>query len=87
MSMIFCSIGLSFHVFKRDVILSVRATATLAMTPRISTRKTTGYIAPELFYKNIGGVSYKADVYSFVMLLMDMIGRKKNLSELVDDAS
>ncbi|KAG6768791.1 hypothetical protein POTOM_027720 [Populus tomentosa] len=50
-------------------------------------RGTMGYIAPELFYKNIGGVSYKADVYSFGMLLMDMIGRKKNLSELVEDAS
>ncbi|XP_024461566.1 rust resistance kinase Lr10 isoform X2 [Populus trichocarpa] len=50
-------------------------------------RGTMGYIAPELFYKNIGGVSYKADVYSFGMLLMDMIGRKKNLSELVVDAS
>ena len=28
-------------------------------------RGTLGYITPELFYKNIGGVSYKADVYSF----------------------
>jgi len=45
------------------------------------------YIAPELLYKNIGGVSYKADVYSFGMLLMDIIGRKKNLSELIEDAS
>jgi len=50
-------------------------------------RRTMGYIAPELFYKNTGGVSYKAGVYSFGMLLMDMIGRKKNLSELVVDAS
>ena len=50
-------------------------------------RGTMGYITPELFYKNIGGMSYKADVYSFEMLLMDMIGRKKNLSELVEDAS
>ena len=50
-------------------------------------RGTMGYIAPKLFYKNIRGVSYKADVYSFGMLLMDMIGRKKNLNELVEDAS
>ncbi|KAM7461693.1 hypothetical protein LguiA_029814 [Lonicera macranthoides] len=28
-------------------------------------RGTLGYIAPEFFYKHIGGVSYKADVYSF----------------------
>ncbi|KAG6780217.1 hypothetical protein POTOM_013071 [Populus tomentosa] len=50
-------------------------------------RGTMAYITPELFYKNIEGMSYKADVYSFKMLLMDMIGRKKNLSELVEDAS
>ncbi|EEF48972.1 conserved hypothetical protein [Ricinus communis] len=41
-------------------------------------RGTIGYIAPELFYKNIGGVSYKADVYSFGMLLMEMAGKRKN---------
>jgi serine/threonine protein kinase len=29
-------------------------------------------MAPELFYKNIGGISYRADVYSFGMLLMEM---------------
>eukprot|EP00261_Vitis_vinifera_P015013 XP_003634140.2 PREDICTED: rust resistance kinase Lr10-like [Vitis vinifera] len=43
-------------------------------------RGTLGYIAPELFYKNIGGVSYKADVYSFGMLLMEMVGRRKNVN-------
>ncbi|XP_021681701.2 rust resistance kinase Lr10-like [Hevea brasiliensis] len=41
-------------------------------------RGTIGYIAPELFYKNIGGVSYKADVYSFGMLLMEIAGKRKN---------
>ncbi|KAH0981864.1 hypothetical protein GBA52_009041 [Prunus armeniaca] len=34
-------------------------------------RGTIGYIAPELFYKNIGGVSNKADIYSFGMLLKE----------------
>ena len=38
-------------------------------------RGTLGYIAPELFYKNIGGVSFKADVYSFGMLLLEMVGK------------
>ncbi|TQE06765.1 hypothetical protein C1H46_007634 [Malus baccata] len=41
-------------------------------------RGTMGYIAPKLFYKNIGGISYKADVYSFGMLLMEMASRRKN---------
>ena len=42
-------------------------------------RGTLGYIAPELFYKNIGRVSHKADVYSFGMLLFEMASRKKNV--------
>jgi serine/threonine protein kinase len=43
-------------------------------------RGTLGYMAPELFYKNIGGISYKADVYSFGMLLMEMAGRRRNVN-------
>ncbi|XVF18387.1 hypothetical protein REPUB_Repub11eG0017100 [Reevesia pubescens] len=50
-------------------------------------RGTIGYIAPELVYKNIGGISYKADVYSFGMLLMEMVGRRKNLNAFVDHTS
>ncbi|XP_021828962.1 rust resistance kinase Lr10-like [Prunus avium] len=50
-------------------------------------RGTLGYIAPELFYKNIGGVSYKADVYSFGMLLMEMASRRKNFSSTVERSS
>jgi serine/threonine protein kinase len=48
---------------------------------------TIGYMAPELFYKNIGGVSYKADVYSFGMLLMEMASRRKNLKSNVEHSS
>lgn len=50
-------------------------------------RGTLGYMAPELFYKNIGGVSYKADVYSFGMLLMEMAGRRKNFDTLAEHSS
>ncbi|CAL5367570.1 unnamed protein product [Camellia sinensis] len=50
-------------------------------------RGTMGYMAPELFYKNIGGISYKADVYSFGMLLMEMAGRRRNLNVFADHAS
>ncbi|KAL6321156.1 hypothetical protein AAG906_012928 [Vitis piasezkii] len=51
-----------------------------SMVSLTAARGTLGYIAPELFYKNIGGVSYKADVYSFGMLLMEMVGRRKNVN-------
>uniref|UniRef100_F6H7C8 Protein kinase domain-containing protein n=1 Tax=Vitis vinifera TaxID=29760 RepID=F6H7C8_VITVI len=50
-------------------------------------RGTLGYIAPELFYKNIGGISYKADVYSFGMLLMEMVGRRKNVQAFAEHSS
>ncbi|XP_024631249.2 PR5-like receptor kinase isoform X1 [Medicago truncatula] len=50
-------------------------------------RGTIGYMAPELFYKNIGGVSYKADVYSFGMLLMEMASKKRNLNPHADRSS
>ncbi|KAF3960290.1 hypothetical protein CMV_014984 [Castanea mollissima] len=50
-------------------------------------RGTLGYMAPELFYKNIGGVSYKADVYSFGMLLLEMASKRKNFNKFVDHSS
>ncbi|PNX98472.1 receptor-like protein kinase [Trifolium pratense] len=50
-------------------------------------RGTIGYMAPELFYRNIGAISYKADVYSFGMLLMEMASRRKNLNALAEQSS
>ncbi|XVF54265.1 hypothetical protein PTKIN_Ptkin05aG0166600 [Pterospermum kingtungense] len=52
-----------------------------------SARGTIGYIAPELVYKNIGGISYKADVYSFGMLVMEMIGKRKDLNLFAERTS
>ncbi|XP_030441005.2 rust resistance kinase Lr10-like [Syzygium oleosum] len=43
-------------------------------------RRTLGYMALELFYKDIGGVYYKANVYSFGILLMEMAGRRRNVN-------
>ncbi|KAJ8775215.1 hypothetical protein K2173_020219 [Erythroxylum novogranatense] len=50
-------------------------------------RGTLGYMAPELCYRHIGGISFKADVYSFGMLLMEMAGRRKNLNAVADHSS
>ncbi|XP_061947198.1 LEAF RUST 10 DISEASE-RESISTANCE LOCUS RECEPTOR-LIKE PROTEIN KINASE-like 2.2 [Populus nigra] len=55
--------------------------------PLTAARGTMGYMAPELCYKNIGGVSYKADVYSYGMLLMEMVGRRKNLNASANHSS
>ena len=53
----------------------------------MAARGTMGYMAPELFYKNIGGLLYKADVYSFGMLLMEMASRRRNMNEGEDHKS
>ncbi|KAM6552514.1 hypothetical protein CsatB_013276 [Cannabis sativa] len=50
-------------------------------------RGTLGYIAPELFYKNIGRVSAKSDVYSFGMLLMEMANQRKNVNAVTENSS
>ncbi|XP_072983289.1 rust resistance kinase Lr10-like [Typha latifolia] len=41
-------------------------------------RGTMGYIAPEMYSRNFGTVSYKSDVYSFGMLVLEMVGGRKN---------
>ncbi|KAL1531989.1 LEAF RUST 10 DISEASE-RESISTANCE LOCUS RECEPTOR-LIKE PROTEIN KINASE-like 2.3 isoform X1 [Salvia divinorum] len=44
-------------------------------------RGTIGYVAPELINRSLGAISYKADVYSFGMLLIDMVGMKRDSRE------
>ncbi|CAL9005261.1 unnamed protein product [Prunus brigantina] len=46
-----------------------------------------GYIAPEVFSRNFGNVSYKSDVYSFGTLLLEMVGGRKNFKVMEDSTS
>ncbi|KAL7150132.1 hypothetical protein ABFS83_05G089300 [Erythranthe nasuta] len=50
-------------------------------------RGTIGYVAPELMNRSIGGVSYKADVYSFGMLLMEMLGLNRGTGPIIENKS
>ncbi|XP_047966710.1 LEAF RUST 10 DISEASE-RESISTANCE LOCUS RECEPTOR-LIKE PROTEIN KINASE-like 2.1 isoform X2 [Salvia hispanica] len=50
-------------------------------------RGTIGYVAPELINRSFGTVSYKADVYSFGMLLMEMVNLNKDLTWNNDESS
>ncbi|KAI8528670.1 hypothetical protein RHMOL_Rhmol12G0165400 [Rhododendron molle] len=50
-------------------------------------RGTIGYIAPEVFSRNFGGVSHKSDVYSYGMMVLEMVGATKNISVEVDRTS
>ncbi|KAJ4974077.1 hypothetical protein NE237_007251 [Protea cynaroides] len=53
----------------------------------VDARGTNGYIAPEIFSRSIGGVSHKSDVYSYGMMLLEMVGGRKNLDVGVDHTS
>ncbi|XP_057732385.1 LEAF RUST 10 DISEASE-RESISTANCE LOCUS RECEPTOR-LIKE PROTEIN KINASE-like 2.1 isoform X2 [Arachis stenosperma] len=50
-------------------------------------RGTAGYIAPEVFSRNFGAVSHKSDVYSYGMMVLEMVGRRKNIKAEVDVSS
>ena len=43
-------------------------------------RGTVGYIAPEVWNRNFGGVSYKSDVYSYGMMILEMVGGRQSIS-------
>ena len=58
--------------------------STVSMT---AARGTMGYIAPEVLSRNFGHVSYKSDVFSFGMLLLEMVGGRKNIDVTVDNTS
>ncbi|KAA8517931.1 hypothetical protein F0562_015405 [Nyssa sinensis] len=70
-----------------DFGLAKLYSADVSIVSLTAARGTIGYMAPELFYRNIGGVSYKADVYSFGMLLLEMTGKKNNVNACTDHSS
>jgi len=50
-------------------------------------RGTMGYIAPEVFSRNFGNVSSKVDVYSFGILLLEIVGGRKNVDVTIDNTN
>ncbi|KAH0756637.1 hypothetical protein KY290_026907 [Solanum tuberosum] len=53
----------------------------------LGARGTIGYIAPEVVGKNLGGVSHKSDVYSYGMMVLEMVGGRKYVDIGVDRTS
>ncbi|XP_074308316.1 LEAF RUST 10 DISEASE-RESISTANCE LOCUS RECEPTOR-LIKE PROTEIN KINASE-like 2.4 [Silene latifolia] len=60
--------GLSKSCPQKDSIISMS-----------EARGTIGYIAPEVFLRSFGGVSYKSDVYSYGMLVLEMVGCRRQV--------
>ncbi|XP_022137106.1 LEAF RUST 10 DISEASE-RESISTANCE LOCUS RECEPTOR-LIKE PROTEIN KINASE-like 2.4 [Momordica charantia] len=48
---------------------------------------TVGFMAPEVIFRNVGKVSHKSDVYSYGMLVLDMVGERKNQNGGVGESS
>ncbi|KAF9613358.1 hypothetical protein IFM89_007436, partial [Coptis chinensis] len=48
---------------------------------------TPGYAAPEMWLKTFGPVTEKSDVYSYGMLLLEMVGRRKNYESEASEPS
>ncbi|KAF9605629.1 hypothetical protein IFM89_017972 [Coptis chinensis] len=53
----------------------------------LGARGTPCYIAPEVLFRKFGGVSHKSDVYSYGMMVLEMIGGRKNIDATVENLS
>ncbi|XP_060212241.1 rust resistance kinase Lr10-like [Lycium barbarum] len=56
--------------------LCMKQESTVSM---LGPRGTIGYIAPKIVCRNLGGVSHKSDVYSYGMMVLEMVGGRKNI--------
>ncbi|OEL20432.1 Rust resistance kinase Lr10 [Dichanthelium oligosanthes] len=68
--------GLAKLCIKKESIISIDGA-----------RGTVGYIAPEIFLQQFGGVSSKSDVYSYGMMVLEMVGERKNINKTSDASS
>ncbi|KAM3359979.1 LEAF RUST 10 DISEASE-RESISTANCE LOCUS RECEPTOR-LIKE PROTEIN KINASE-like 2.4 isoform X1 [Capsicum galapagoense] len=53
----------------------------------LGARGTIGFIAPEVISRSFGRVSHKSDVYSYGMMVLEMVGGRKNVKEEVSHTS
>jgi serine/threonine protein kinase len=63
-----------------DFGLAKLSTSNESIISMSNARGTVGYVAPEVFNKSFGGVSHKSDVYSYGMMLLEMVGGRKNVN-------
>ncbi|XP_019417901.1 PREDICTED: rust resistance kinase Lr10-like isoform X2 [Lupinus angustifolius] len=71
-----CDFGLSKLCSKEQSLVSMT-----------TARGTLGYIAPEVFSRNFGNVSYKSDVYSYGMMMLETIGGRKITEDIEENTS
>ncbi|QHO43115.1 uncharacterized protein DS421_5g160070 [Arachis hypogaea] len=61
-----------------DFGLAKLCSKTHSIVTMLDARGTIGYIAPEVWNRHFGGVSHKSDVYSYGMMILEMVGGKHN---------
>ncbi|WJX10111.1 hypothetical protein P8452_00873 [Trifolium repens] len=62
-----------------DFGLAKLCSKNLSVVSMTVARGTLGYMAPEVLSRNFGNVSLKSDIYSYGMLLLEMVGGRKNV--------
>ncbi|XP_058724646.1 rust resistance kinase Lr10-like [Vicia villosa] len=62
-----------------DFGLAKLCSKNISMVSMTAARGTLGYMAPEVLSRNFGNVSLKSDIYSYGMLLLEMVGGRKNV--------
>ncbi|XP_020082609.1 LEAF RUST 10 DISEASE-RESISTANCE LOCUS RECEPTOR-LIKE PROTEIN KINASE-like 2.4 [Ananas comosus] len=70
-----------------DFGLAKLCTSQQSIISLIGTRGTIGYIAPEVFSRSFGAVSSKSDVYSYGMMVLEIVGGRKNVEVTTTSSS
>ncbi|XP_065860772.1 LEAF RUST 10 DISEASE-RESISTANCEUS RECEPTOR-LIKE PROTEIN KINASE-like 2.4 [Euphorbia lathyris] len=65
-----------------DFGLAKLCAAKESIVSMLEARGTIGYIAPEVFSRNFGQVSSKSDVYSYGMMILEIVGVRKKDEEV-----
>ncbi|KAJ7969154.1 Receptor-like kinase [Quillaja saponaria] len=69
-----------------DFGLAKFSPSTEIITSMTRARGTIGYVAPEMWNRNFG-ISNKSDVYSYGMMILEMVGGRKNLNAEASQSS
>lgn len=70
-----------------DFGLAKLCSKTNSLVSMLDARGTVGYIAPEVWNRNFGRVSHKSDVYSYGMMILEMVGGRHNINRELSHSS
>lgn len=70
-----------------DFGLAKLCSKTHSIVSMLDARGTVGYIAPEVWNRNFGGVSHKSDVYSYGMMILEMVGGRQDMNRELSHSS